>query len=158
MFLYATESYAIDTALQNKISASQMQYLWIILNISKDHVTNEHVHKLTNNQPLMKRVTKSQLSLLGYSIQWREDDFIRQYCLYVSAHGHWRRGQQRTTYVQHIAKAISGDNLMEENRLHDAASDRVAWRNAVTNKLQFTIEEKITLELVLTWWWGEADI
>ena len=54
------QSYIIDTALHNKINAFQTQCLRIILYISKeDHVTNEHVHELTNTQLVMKRVTKS---------------------------------------------------------------------------------------------------
>ena len=88
VFLYATESYVIDTALRNKINAFQTQCLRIILNISKeDHITNENVYKLTNIEPLMNRVTKSQLSFLGHSIRRNKEYLIQQYCLYVPAHG-----------------------------------------------------------------------
>ena len=138
VLLYATESYVIDTALQNKINAFQTQCLRIILKISKeDHVTNEHVHKLTNTHPLMKRVTKSQLSFLGHSIRRSKDDLIQQYCLYVPAHGQRSRGRPKTTYKQHIAKSIYGDAMIEEKVLRDAASDRVAWRNVVKAASRF---------------------
>lgn len=51
-------------------------------NIRKeDNVTNIHVHKLTNTQPVMKRVTKSQLLFLGNSIRKSKDDLIQHYCL-----------------------------------------------------------------------------
>ena len=77
VLLYATESYVIDTSLQNKINAFQTQCLRIILNINKeDHVTNENVYKLTNTEPLVKRVTKSQLSFLGHSIRRNKEDLI----------------------------------------------------------------------------------
>ena len=51
-------------------------------NIRKeDNVTNIHVHKLTNTQPVMKRVTKSQLLFLSNSIRKSKDDLIQHYCL-----------------------------------------------------------------------------
>ena len=80
MLLYATESYVIlDTSLQNKINEFQTQCLRIILNISKEyHVTNENVYKLTNNEPLMKRVAKSQLSFLGHSFRRNKENLVHQ--------------------------------------------------------------------------------
>ena len=84
VLLYATESYVIATSLENNINAFQTQCLRIILNISKeDHVTNENIYKLTNTEPLMKRITKSQLSFLGHSIRRNKEDLVQQYCLYV---------------------------------------------------------------------------
>ena len=63
VLLYATDSYVIDTFLQN----NQTQCLIIILNINKeDHVTKEHVYKLTNTQPLMNRLAKTRMSRMYY--------------------------------------------------------------------------------------------
>ena len=83
-----TGSYVIGTSLQKEIYAFQTQCLRILLNISKeDHVTNENVDKLTNNEPLMKRVTKTQLSFLGHSFRRNKENLVQHYCLYVPAHG-----------------------------------------------------------------------
>ena len=65
VLLYATETYVIDAALQNKIKAFQKQCLRILLNVSRDnHVRNEYIYKPTNTKPLMQRITKTQLPFL----------------------------------------------------------------------------------------------
>ena len=84
VLFYTTDSYVIDAALMNTINVFQTQCLTIIT--KRDHVANQHVYKLTNTQPLMNKVTKTQLSFLGYSIRRRNNDFIQQYCLYVPQH------------------------------------------------------------------------
>ena len=97
--LYATNSYVIDTSLLNKINVFQKQCLVIVLNINKeDHVTYEYAYKLTSTQPLMNRVTKTQLSFLGHSIRRIKNDLVQQYCLYVLPYRQRSMGQQKTTY------------------------------------------------------------
>ena len=107
VLLYATETYVIDAALQKKLNAFQTECLRIILNISREaHVRNEYIYKETSTKLLMQRVTKTQLSFLGQFVRRNKDDLIHQYCLYVPAHGRCRRGRQKTTYQEHIAKSI----------------------------------------------------
>ena len=107
VLLYATETYVIDAALQKKLNAFQTECLRIILNIRREaHVRNEYICKETSTKLLMQRVTKTQLSFLGQFVRRNKDDFIHQYCLYVPAHGRCRRGRQKTTYQEHIAKSI----------------------------------------------------
>ena len=71
----------------------------------------------------MQRVTKTQLSFLGHSIRRNKDNLIQQYSIYVPAHGQRRRGQQKTTFEQQIAKTIYGNASVEEKVMGDAAGD-----------------------------------
>ena len=97
----------------------------------------------------MQRVTKTQLSFLleppsgetstphpeevrpqekqGETSTTRRSkyDLIRRnkydliHCLYAPAHGRRRKGQQKTTYQQHIAKMIHGNASVEEEAMRE---------------------------------------
>ena len=139
----------INAALQNKINTFHIQCLRIILNISRDdHVRNEYIYKQTNTKPLMQRVTKTQLSFLGTSIrrnnytsprrsatsgEKRRDKYdqekqvrphkekqVRPHPLSLCTSNRRRRkGQQKTTYQQHIAKMIHGNASVEEEAVRE---------------------------------------
>ena len=99
---------------------------------------NISTNKQTNTKSLMQRVTKTQLSFLGHSIRRNEDDLIQQYCLYVPAHGRRRRGRQKATYQQHIAKMIYGNASVEEKVMRDAVGERIACRKVVKADSRFS--------------------
>ena len=102
VLLYATETYVIDAALQNKTNAFQTKFLRIILNISRDnHVRNDYIYKQTNTKPLMQRVTKN-------SGETRTTSSSSTVFMYQHTDGRRRSGQQKTTYQQYIAKTIYG--------------------------------------------------
>ena len=96
------------------------------------------MYKQANTKPLMQRATKTQLSFLGHSIRRTKDGLIQQYCLYVPAQGLRRRGRQKATYQQHIAKTIYGNPSVEEKVIRDTAGDRVAWRKVVKGASRFS--------------------
>ena len=99
---------------------------WIYLQTNK--------HKTTNAESY-----KNSIFFLEHSIGKNKDNLIQQYCIYVPAQGRCSREQQKTTYQQHIAKAIYGNASVKEKVMWDAAGDRVAWRIVIKVASHFSV-------------------
>ena len=127
IFLYACESWTLDSYLQQRIASFEMRCLRQLLGIDyRQHVSNECVRNMVNSeigkhQELLDIVKTRKLKWFGHTTR---GDGLSKTCLQGTVRGGRGRGRPRKKWADNISE-WTGLSFAEATR---AAADREGWR------------------------------
>ena len=138
IFLYACETWVINDRNALKINTLATKCYRYILHIQQeeDHVTNQELYGMLQEQELMCEVKRRQLSKLGHFLRKPPQSLVNSYALYVPAHGTRRPGRQRRSFQEMIASTINPNLPPTEAKIRQKASNRDNWKEIVKQASQ----------------------
>ena len=101
------------------------------INQEQEHITNDDLYQLVNENPLIHEVHRRQLNKLGHVLRKPAECLTNTYALYTPSHGSRGPGRPKTSFPNYIAKVISPNVPPTEREIRLAAADRKQWRGLV---------------------------
>ena len=101
------------------------------INQEQEHITNDDLYQLVNENPLIHEVHRRQLNKLGHVLRKPAECLTNTYALYTPSHGSRGPGRPKTSFPNYIAKVISPNDPPTEREICLAAADRKQWGGLV---------------------------
>lgn len=109
IFLYGSETWTLNTELENKINSFATICYRAILKISKfQKISNDAIYDRVERRPLIEKVRERQINFIKNTLNLNNDDLIKTYLIYVPKTGVKKRGRTPKLFDKY-ATILLGD-------------------------------------------------
>lgn len=134
ILLYGSETWTLTKQQKQVLNSFATSCYRIMLGVKRmDHVTNETIYALVNEEPLSSVIARRQLTWVGHMLRAKESELIRKYALWEPEQqlGTARRGRPKLSFSKYVAELINTEHPPSAAEIEKAAQDRAKWKKLV---------------------------